>query len=416
MAQEKTGLVDYLYILVKWRKLIIINFFVVCFIAAGVSLILPKWYSGNTTIMPPEEEKIGVSSLLNKIPLGGLGLGSVSEQTNVFLAIINSRTVMEAVAKKFDLAKRYKTKNMEETVRVLRRRISIKINEEGTITLSVEASTPYFSTNEEENEARKLAKDMANFFIEELDGVNKHLKVQRAKNTRIFIEKRYLQNLKDLHRAEEKFKQFQQKYGAIALPAQTTATISAAAELKAQIIVKEVELGVLQKYFSSSHNNVIKAKNELDELNRKYNEFKYGKKEKAVLKDNSNDSKDVFLPLEKVPDMELQYARLFREVTLQEKILEFLLPQYEEAKIEEAKDTPTVQVLDKAVTPIKRTKPKRMIMVLFTGFLSLIMSIFLVFIFEYWQRVQTEKGQEYEKISLALSLLKRDFHLKSKNR
>jgi len=159
MEKKQVNIIDYLYVLVKWRKLIIINFLVVCIIAAGISLILPKWYRAETTILPPLEEgaQMGMSSIMRNLSVGGLGLGAVSEETNLFLAILNSRTVMEAVARKFDLMKRYKTKNMEETVRTLRGHVSVKINEEGTITLGVEAGTPYFATEEEENEARELA-------------------------------------------------------------------------------------------------------------------------------------------------------------------------------------------------------------------------------------------------------------------
>jgi len=414
MEKKQVNIIDYLYVLVKWRKLIIINFLVVCIIAAGISLILPKWYRAETTILPPLKEgaQMGMSSIMRNLSVGGLGLGAVSEETNLFLAILNSRTVMEAVARKFDLMKRYKTKNMEEAVRTLRGHVSVKINEEGTITLGVEAGTPYFATEEEENEARELAKKMANFFVEELDRVNRDLKVEKARNTRIFIEKRYQQNLEDLHLAEDELKQFQQKYGAIALPEQTKAAITAAAELKAKIIAKEVEAGVLKRYVGSSHAELIKVQNELNELRKRYNEFKYGTE--AGVGDNSGESKDLFLPFDKIPDLGLQYARLVREVTLQEKLLEFLLPQYEQAKIQEARDTPTVQVLDKAVKPLKRSKPKRMIFVLLWGTISLILGVIFAFFIEYWQRIKAERNKDYENITKMIAELKEDIRFRKR--
>ena len=78
-----------------------------------------------------------------------------------------------------------------------------------------------------------------------------------------------------------------------------------------------------------------------------------------ILNNNGTQNTRLFIPLNEAPDLGLNYIRHYREVSLQQKILEFLLPQYEQAKIQEAKDTPTVQVLDKAVTPVKRKKPKR---------------------------------------------------------
>ena len=89
----------------------------------------------------------------------------------------------------------------------------------------------------------------------------------------------------------------------------------------------------------------------------------------------SGRTQDLFLRFEEVPEIGVGYARLYREVVLQEKIMEFLLPLYEQAKIQEAKDTPTVQVLDEAVIPIKKHRPKRAIMVVFFGMLSVIFSV-----------------------------------------
>lgn len=370
--EKELIIIDYLKVLFKNRKFIIIIFLVVTVITIVISLLMPVWYRAQTTILPPieESELASFSSLISDLPLKALGLGGKTSQAEIFLATLKSRTVMEAAARKFDLMKRYKARNIEDTVKELRSHVGINLDDEGTITLFVEAGTPWFTIFKKENSdtARELARDMANFFITELDRVNKHLKTARAKNARIFIEKRYQQNINDLHRAEEEFKQFQQKNGTIALPEQTTATISAAAELKAQIIAKEVEIGVLKKYVGNSHADLVKSRNELMELKRKYNEFKSKRQRRG------QDSQDLFLNLEEVPDLALQYARLYREVMLQEKITEFLLPQYEQAKIQEAKDTPTVQVLDKAVKPIRKHKPKRAIIVIFYSFLSLILS------------------------------------------
>lgn len=392
---------------------------IVCVIAAGVSLILPKWYTAQTTILPPSEEGggLGLSSILSNIPSAGLGLGlgPLSEEMNTFIAILKSRIVMESVAKKFDLMKRYKSENMEETVRTLRDHVSVEVNDEGTISLLVEAGTPYLGSEEEENEARELARDMANFFIEELNRVNTRLKVEKARNTRIFIERRYHQNLEDLRFVEEEFKQFQQEHDAIALPEQTAAAITAAAELKAEIIAKEVEVGVLSKYVSNSHTNLVRAKNELNELRGKYDEFRYGSSAGNKSGNDNNDSKDLFLPFDEVPDIGLQYARLLREVKLQEKLLEFLLPQYEQAKIQEQKDTPTVQVLDPAIAPIKKSRPKRAIIVAIAGLATLFILVTILSIYERVLMLQELDKEKYGKIMNLFMLLKTGSRLRGKH-
>lgn len=404
MEKNQITFLDYLSVLLKWRKFIIINFFVVCVIAAAISLILPKWFTASTTIMPPTSDagSFGVSSLLNNLPVGGLGagLGAVSEETNNFIAIINSRTVMASVIEKFNLIELYKTENMEETIKALRDHVSTELNDEGTVSVEVEAGTPFFAGEDEDNEAREMAKNMANYFIVEVDRVNKKLKTEKATNTRIFIERRYLQNLEDLKKAEEAFKEFQEKYGAIAFPEQTQAAILTASEIKASIIAKEAEVDVIKNYVNETHPNLLRLQAELNALKEKYDEILSGKDI------STSSSTDLFLPFKDVPEIGVKYVRLYREVTLQEKLLEFLLPQYEQAKIQEAKDTPTIQVLDPAMTPVKKSRPKRMYIVLAAGFISILFSVFAAYFSVNLEYIKIRNEKRYQQIHNILTQLK----------
>ncbi|MCD6117546.1 hypothetical protein J7K93_11060 [bacterium] len=397
--------VDYLYIFIKWRKFIIINALVVAVAAAAVSLVVPRWYTSKSVIMPPQEETqgLGFSNLLNSLPFGSLGLTGLSEGTSRVLAIFDSRTLMESVAQKFDLMILYKEKNMEETIKELRKHVKVNVNEEGTISLAVEASTPFFASSSKDQEARILARDMNTFLIQKLDSLNKVLKAESARNTRIFIEKRYFQNLSDLTKAEQELKTYQEEQGAIALPEQITATIAAVSDIEGQIVAKEVELNVMQKYMGSSHTEIIRLKNEIAALKNKFNDINTGSDGSSVKRD------DVFLPLQKLPDLALNYARLYRSVKIQEKIQEFLLPQYEQAKIQEAKNTPTVQVLDRAVIPIKRSKPKRAVFVMFFSFLSCLLSCIYVLFIEYVEQVKNSPAMDFKKEKEIIHIISNDF-------
>lgn len=408
MEKNEIGFINYLTVFFKWKKAIIINSFIVCLLAAVISLILPKWYTARTTIMPPSTDNsdLGVSALLNSIPLAGISLGAagVSEGTNIFIAIINSRTILESVAEEFNLQEVYKTKNMEETIKALRDHYSVEINQEGTITISAEAKTKFFSFGEKDNEAKELSKNMANFFIKQLDNINQKLKVEKARNTRIFIEKRYVQNLEDIKNAEEEYKAFQEKYGAISLPDQTAALITTTAELKAQIIAKEVEVSVLKNFVSSTHPELAKIQIELNELNSKYSELCEGTDRNQ---NTTGKAGNIFLPIADMPMIGLQYMRLFRELTIQVKLLEFLLPQYEQAKIKELQDTPTVQVLDSAIKPERKSSPKRMVIVLIAGLLSVLLFAIGVYIavkLEYIRMTDNKKYQDIQNIFSELKL------------
>ena len=408
MERNKASFIDYLSILVKWRKFIIINFFIIAFITAAISLIMPKTYTAKTTILPPTEESsgLGLSQLMGKLPLGQLGImGGVSEETYVFIAIINSRTIMEAVVEKFGLIKLYEVENMEEAVRSLRGNINVEINEDATISLYAIAKTGYFANDEEEDGARTLARDIANMFIQKLDSINLRIKTEKAKNTRIYIEKRYLQNIADIKKAEREMREFQEGHGVIALPEQTAAAITAAADMQAQVMMKEIEIAVLSKSFSSSHGDLVAAKNQLQELKRKLNEMNSGVPNEST---DDNNNSNLFIPFSKVPELGVEYVRLFREITIQEKLLEFLLPQYEQAKIQEAKDTPTVQILDKAVKPILRTKPKRAIMVILAGMLSIVFSMVIAFLIEYIRNLKSNEDSDYYKLEEMIYSIRND--------
>ncbi len=417
MAKKEIGWVDTIYYLVKWRKSILAVILIVGILAAGLSPILPRWYTASATLMPPVEDTGGfsVSSFVSKYAFSGgmLGLGMMSEETSLLIAILQSRIMMEAVISEHDLISRYKSKNMEEAVRTLRDRTSTKVNEEGTITLSVSARTKILGGKAQADEARLLARDMADTFIEKLDEINKSLKVDRARNTRIFIETRYQQNREDLRAAEETFKAYQQKYGTIALNEQATATINAAADFKTQIIAKEVETGWLKNVVGQDHSEYLRAESELRVLEDKYKQFQYGKKKGARGGDTKN---DLFLPLEDVPELGIEYARLYREVLMQEKIMEFLLPEFEQAKINEARDTPTVQVLDNAVIPVAKSKPKRALFVVIAVMTALILTFVMILIYERIHMLQELDRDKYERLQEALRTVKTDLKLHKRKR
>ncbi|MBN2354702.1 hypothetical protein JXO59_01235 [candidate division KSB1 bacterium] len=404
MKTQAYSLIDLTGILVKWKKFILRNFIIVCVIMVIISLVVPRWYRANTILLPPSEDSGGMglaAALLSNLPVSGFGsgnLGAFSQETNIFLAILNSRSLLSAIVDKFDLKKEYKTETLEEAIKALQDHITMQVNEDGTIAVAAEAGTPFLASEAEVLRAKTLARDMTNAIVTELDIVNKRIKVEQAHNTRIFIEKRYHQNLEDLRAAEEALKLFQQKHEAIALPEQTKAVITAAAEIRAQITAKEIEAEFLAKYLGKTHPDYVKAQNELSILTAKYNQFKYGTNGDKYSTSIWDDERDIFIPIDKVPELGLQFARLYREVMLQEKILEFILPQYEQAKIQEAKDTPTVQVLDRAELPERKSRPKRMIMVAVAGLLAIAFSLGFALIVERVQTLQQTSPEKYRKL------------------
>jgi len=398
--------VDQLFVAFKWRKLIIINFLIISFLAAGYSLIMPKTYQAKTVILPPLENYsgFGISNIMEGTLFSGIGLGGMSEGIAQFLAILHSRSIMESVVHEFGLIQRYGAEDLEDAVRDLREHTRVELIDDGTIAVLVSASTKYFSNKQMENETRSIASRMANYFIQELDRINTTLKVNSAKSARIFIEKRYLKTTEDLEKAENRLNEFQKRHGIITINDQVKATISLLSELKANKVVKEISLEALYKNFGENHSEIFRIKHEIEAINNKISSISKGTGDRF-----SSDAMDdqMFFSMDSIPDLSLQYARLYRDVLLQEKIIEFILPQYEQAKIQEAKDTPTVQILDKAVPPVKRIKPKRAFFVLAWGFLALVISFLGIHTYEAVNQLRANEGETSKKINAMLNMLRR---------
>jgi len=299
-------------------------------------------------------------------------LSQETDATMSFIAILNSRSVMEAVIKRYNLVDFYDTENIERTLWALQGNSIFAIQDEGTIRISVNVSTDWFHPDEQEENAKILSAEMANYFVRQLDIVNKGLQTEQASFQRIFIEERYNQNLQDLKRAEDSLKVFQEEQNMIALPEQTKAAIEIAALLKGQLLANDVQLGVMASTLNADHPEINNLKKENQALRVKLREMDLGNGSGDIRENN------LFPAFSDVPELGFQLMRLTRDVEIQNTLFIFLTQQYEEAKIKEAKDTPTVQILDRAVPPILKSKPRRMLIVASTILLMSLLNLVYV--------------------------------------
>lgn len=383
--EREVNLRDYFKVIVKWRRFIVFNTAVITVLAVIISLVLPKKYTATATLLPPVEqpEILGISSLLGG-GLGGMaslaGLQGMVNPSDVFVKILGSRTVMEGVIKKCGLMEEYGTESTEEALRELDGATSVEAYLEGVITVSVDAKTAI------------LAADIANSYVDELDKFNQEVNMTRGKRNRIFIEDRLEKVKEDLKAAEESLRDFQQRHKTVSLDDEITVAIEAASNLKAEIIAKEVQLGLLRGYATEQSAPVKRLRSEIAQLNRQLREMEYGSKAQSS---STKFGAGFSIPFAKLPAVGLELARLTREATIQGALFELLTQQYEQAKIVEARDTPTVQVLDKAVPPERRSFPQRRKLVVVGFVFSVFVGVGLSFFLEYVEKVQG-RPNEYE--------------------
>ncbi len=373
---------DYVKILVKRRGIITFNMIVITLLAIVISFFLPYKWTAETTILPPTEEtsSLGISSLLGGGLGGVVGGGALSRMlpgmatpSDLFAKELESRRIMEEVIKKNDLLSLYKIKLMEDGLEKLRKLITIEVGSEGIISISVTERSP------------ELASQIANCFIEELDRFNRDVNMTVGKKNRLFLENRLETVEKDLQVAEESLRVFQERHRTVSLPDEMTAAIEAISDLKAQIMAYEVKLGMLYKYSSRSNPEVIKLQRELSQLRKKEREIEStGKGEEGF-------GAGFSMPFSEVPKIAIEYARRERDLMIQEAVYELIIQQYEQAKIMEVKNTPTVQVLDRATPPQRRSFPRRRELVTVAFFLSLFVGTGLAFLLEYVEKIEMRK-------------------------
>jgi len=391
--QERINLYNYLSVLVEYRRFIFFNFILICFVVALFSLFLPNWYRAKTTLLPPERGGLGIglsSSLLGEFSaLSGLSLPMTATPSDVFAAILKSRAVVEPVIKEENLLKVYGVRKMEDGLKEFFSHLQVKVENEGIISI------------EFEDRNRDRAARVANLLVEELDLVNRMTSTSKAKNARIFIEERLSQTQTNLKATEDSLRSFQERNKAIVLDEQMKAAVQAAAELRAEMTSAEIQMNVLGKNMSPDHPQIQQLRSRINEIRRQLGLLESGSA-------NDKENKVLGVPFSQAPSLSLELARLTREVKIQEKLFELLTQQYEQYKIEETKDTPTVQVLDKASPPETKYKPKRAVMVLIAGIVSLFLSVIFSFSLEYVERTKRKQPEDYRKVEEMISVVRKD--------
>jgi len=299
--------------------------------------------------------------------------------TDIFAAMLKSRIMADEVIKKFDLMKLYQAKTMEDARRALEDTTKITVSKEKVIKITVEAKNP------------QLASDIVNFYTANLDRLNRTITVTKSGQNRVFLEKRLVDTKATLVKAEEVLKEFQTRNKAISLEAQGRAAIEAAAMIQAQISATEVQLQVMNTYLTRDHPEVSGVQSSLVGLKKQLSLLESGKGGQGQLPGGR-----MHPAFTSVPALVLEYVRLLREVKVQEALFTTLIAQYEQAKIAEVRDTPTVQVLDSAVPGELKIRSSIRLNMMIVGALALVLGVFLAFFLEYLERMRVAAEESTE--------------------
>lgn len=375
------SLVDFFLVIYQYRKMILMIVGAAFILSIIVSLLLPKMYIATARILPPRENSTGLSSLLSNAddPLSGLAGSLIGNQTPaaLYVGIMKSRTVADELNQKFNLKELYDLKYIEDVYSKLADRSTIEVSKKDQL----------IHVSVKDREPRRAA-DMANAYVDMLDQINRKLNINQGKRKRVFLEDRLKDVRLDLEQAEMNLKGFQEKYHLVSIEEQARVAIEGAAEIKGQIIAAQTELEVLKQFGTERQIEAVMLKAKVEELQKHLGSIEKGQISgtdgpNQLEKDKGS---SFYIPFDEMPRLGLQLMRLMREAKIQEKLFELLTAQYEMARIEEAKDVDTIQVLDRAVAPEKKYSPKRARFVMVSTFLTMIGFIISIFLKRHYHR------------------------------
>jgi len=362
---DEINLLNYIVVLLKRKKLIAVVTGGFAVAAVIVSLLLPEIYVGQARIYPQQQNSLstqlanqfsgGLTGLANSL----LGTGGTSD---FYAGILQGRTIGDRIIDRFNLVKLYDADTIDDARKKLSDNIKVETDSKSNIiSIAVEDKDP------------KRASDMANACVDELIKLSGGLAVTDAAQRRMFLEEQLKATKDSLSRAEEAMKSFQERTGALQVEEQAKAVIGGIAELRAQIAAKEVEIKVMKTYSRPGNPDLQVAETAWqgmkDQLNR--------------LETKSGGGADPLMPTGRMPSVGLEYMRKLRDVKFNEALYELLTKQNEVAKLDEARAPVVVQVIDKAVPPIKRDRPKRGIIVIISAFTGFLVSVIGAFLIEY---------------------------------
>jgi uncharacterized protein involved in exopolysaccharide biosynthesis len=350
-----------------------------------VAFLIPARYESTSRLMPPDNQAAsGLATAAAALTAGAGGLSSLAGEylgmkstSDVFASILGSRTVQDKLVQQFELKKLYRDSRMSDARKDLAERTSISVDRKSQIiTITVTDKSP------------QRAAALAEAYVLELNRLVSDLSTSSARRERIFLEGRLQSVSRDLETAEKDFSQFASKNTAIDIKEQGKAMVDAAATLQGQLIAAQSQLEGLRQVYADDNVRVRSIRARIKELEHELEKLG-GKGESAsTLSDQPSDS--MYPSIRKLPLLGVEFADLYRRTRVQEAVFETLTKECELAKVQEAKEIPSVKVLDAADIPDRKSFPSRLPIMLFGAAFGFVGAAIAVLGNERWKGIDAK--------------------------
>ncbi|MDI9613849.1 MAG: Wzz/FepE/Etk N-terminal domain-containing protein [Acidobacteriota bacterium] len=356
---QGTSLLDLLIVLAERKLVILLSTLIFGVAATVIALVTPPMFTATAVILPPQQASSSAAALLGQLGgiagVAGQSLG-IKNPSDIYIGILSSRTVMDKLVTQHSLKDVYDVETLTDARRKLSKYSSFNAAKYSMIHISVEDRDP------------RRAADLANAYVKCLQEQNSRLAVSEAAQRRLFFERELDKEKALLVEAETAMQKMQEQKGLFQVSSQVSAVIQSMAQLRAEIVAREVALERLKAGATGQNPEVQGQKIEIEALRAQMKEL-----EAKSTRDGSNP----FMPTSMVPAAALDYARRLREVRYHEALYELLARQYEVARIDEARESPVIQVVDQAVPPEKKSAPRRSYYLIIGLFLGAVVGMVL---------------------------------------
>ncbi len=390
--EDEISLLDLLAALGRKKHIFLITVCLAVLFGVLRILVTPKTYTADTTLLPPQKQN-SLSSMLSS-QLGGLGAvaslagGSLGlkNPNDMYVAMFRSRTVEDAMIRKYGLMKEYHAKLLSVARKDFESHTTVNgSTKDGLIHITVTDRNP------------KRAAQLANGYVAEFRDLSNHLAITSAGQRRMFYQQQMQRAQNNLTNAEATLEKTEEKSGMIEVSSQARALIQTGASLRAQIAAKEVEIQGMRSFATRNNPNLVQARQELKGLRAQLAQLA-GK--------GGNPADELILPRGKIPSAGLKYLRQYRNVQYYQTIFDILAKQFEVAKLAEAREGALIQVVDRAIPPDYKSGPKRALMLAESLAAGIFLGVFLALAAAGWENLNQdpEKRAQMESVRAAFRL------------
>jgi uncharacterized protein involved in exopolysaccharide biosynthesis len=378
-----------------------------------VAFMIPKSYTSTAQLMPPDPQSTsGMAMMAAMAAKAGGGLGVVAgdllglkSSGALFIGVLRSQTSQDRLVEQFDLKKVYGTRLVMDARLRLDENTSISEDKKsGIITITVTDHNP------------QRAAALANAYVDQLNTLVSELSTSSAHRERVFLEERLKVAKGDLDDASNQLAQFSSKNGTLDIQQEGKAMLDAAGTIAGELIAAQSQLEGLRQIYTDNNSRVrslnarvAELRRQLEKLGGTHSDTQKNPQTSTLAKNQASSpspgqaadppGQAADLPnetalaqaadpsaakaggglpyptIKSLPLLGAKYGDYYRRAKIQETVYELLTEQYELAKVQEAKETPSVKVLDPARVPERKSFPPRLVIMFLGTFLACAMSV-----------------------------------------